>query len=210
MRSVHSFTLYKDQNYMDIFASALMLFLIMDPLGNTPIFLSILKNVPPERRRKVLVQELLIALGILFIFLFAGQQLLNLLNLRQEAVSISGGIILFLIAIRLIFPPERGGVIGDTPDGEPLIVPLATPLIVGPSVLAVLILLTNQHPGEYPSLMAAVLLAWGGVAIILLMSNKLFKLIGERGLFAIERLMGMLLIMISVQMFLDGIRLYLV
>ncbi len=195
---------------MDIFASALMLFLIMDPVGNTPIFLSVLKNVPPERRRKVLIRELLIALVILLIFLFAGQQLLNLLNLRQEAVSISGGIILFLIAIRLIFPSARGNLMGDTPDGEPLIVPLATPLIVGPSVLAVLILLTNQHPGEYPSLVAAVLLAWGAAAAILLMSDRLYKLIGVRGLFAMERLMGMLLIMISVQMFLDGIRLYLV
>ncbi|MGY0218578.1 YhgN family NAAT transporter [Endozoicomonadaceae bacterium StTr2] len=194
---------------MDIFASALMLFLIMDPLGNTPIFLSILKNVPPERRRKVLIRELLIALGILFIFLFAGQQLLDSLNLRQETVSISGGIILFLIAIRLIFPPERGSLMGDTPDGEPMIVPLATPLIVGPSVLAALILLSNQHPNEYPALMAAVLLAWGGVAVILLLSNRLYKLIGERGLFAMERLMGMLLIMIAVQMLLDGLRVYL-
>ncbi|WP_404831063.1 YhgN family NAAT transporter [Endozoicomonas euniceicola] len=195
---------------MDIFSTAVLLFLIMDPLGNMPIFISALKHVPEERRTKVLVRELLIALLILVVFLFIGDNMLALLSLDQEAVSIAGGVILFLIALKMVFPPARGGgIMGDTPDGEPFIVPMATPLIAGPSILATLILMGNQNPGQEIALLGALLIAWFTSSAILIFSNRIMKLLGNRGVFAIERLMGMILIMLSVQMLINGITSYL-
>ncbi|WP_407648027.1 YhgN family NAAT transporter [Endozoicomonas gorgoniicola] len=196
---------------MDIFSTAVLLFLIMDPLGNMPIFISALKHVPEERRTKVLIRELLIALSILVVFLFIGDNVLALLSLDQEAVSIAGGVILFLIALKMVFPPARGGgIMGDTPDGEPFIVPMATPLIAGPSILATLILMGNQNPGQEIALLGALLIAWFTSSAILIFSNRIMKLLGNRGVFAIERLMGMILIMLSVQMLINGLTSYLV
>ena len=150
---------------MDTWSAAITLFLIMDPLGNLPVFMSVLKTIEPKRRRIVLARELLFSLIIMFTFLFSGQVVLDFLNVRQESVSIAGGIILFLIGLKMIFP-QPGGVTGLASDEEPFIVPLAIPIML---------------------------------------SSKLHRLLGERGLIAIERLMGMILIMISIQMLLDGI-----
>jgi len=131
---------------METFAAAVTLFLIMDPLGNIPIFLSVLSGVVPERRRRILIRELLIALAIMLLFLFTGPTILTVLGLSREAISIGGGLVLMIIAIRMIFP-SRGGVMGDDgSEGEPLIVPLAMPLIAGPSVLATLVLLAETGP----------------------------------------------------------------
>lgn len=195
---------------MDIFSTTLLLVLIMDPLGNMPIFISVLKGVPENRRLKVLIRELLIALLILLIFLLSGEKLLSALNLDQEAVSIAGGIILFIIALRLIFPSGKGSVMGDTPEGEPFIVPMATPMIAGPSILATLILMGKQYPGEQASLAVSVFLAWLLSTTVLIMSSKIMKVIGNRGIFAIERLMGMILVMLSVQMLMNGITSFIV
>lgn len=185
-----------------------MLFLIMDPLGNLPVFLSILRHIDPKRRRKVMMRELLFSLVIMMAFLFVGQQILNFLNLRQEAVSIAGGIILFLIAIKMIFPSE-GGVTGLAAGEEPFLVPMAIPMIAGPSILASLLLLANQEPTRMVDWSLALLMAWGASAVILMFYEVFNKLLGERGLTAVERLMGMLLVMISVQMLLDGVHHYL-
>jgi multiple antibiotic resistance protein len=193
---------------MDTFSAAVMLFLIMDPLGNLPVFLSILRHLDPKRRRKVMMRELLFSLAIMMAFLFAGQQILNFLNLRQEAVSIAGGIILFLIAIKMIFPSE-GGVTGLAAGEEPFLVPMAIPMIAGPSILASLLLLANQEPTRMADWSLALLMAWGASAVILMFYEVFNKLLGERGLTAVERLMGMLLVMISVQMLLDGVHHYL-
>ncbi|MEP4889409.1 MAG: YhgN family NAAT transporter [Aliiglaciecola sp.] len=189
---------------MDIWSAAVMLFLIMDPLGNLPIFMSILKSIEPKRRRKVLARELILSLLIMFIFLFSGQAVLDFLNVKQQAVSIAGGIILFLIAIRMIFP-NKGSHDDDVSDQEPFIVPLAIPMIAGPSLLAALILLANQDPLRMFDWSLALFSAWAVSASILLFSGVFFKILGERGLIAIERLMGMILIMLSIQMFLDGV-----
>ena len=190
---------------MDTYAAAVTLFLIMDPLGNIPLFLSILSQVPESRRRLILVRELLIALGLMLIFLFSGPALLKLLGLSTEAVSISGGIILMIIAIRMIFP-SRGGPMGDDmDDSEPLIVPLATPMIAGPSILATLVLLAESQPERSVEWLYALLAAWGISAVILLSSQSFYRILGKRGLKAIERLMGMILISISVQMLINGI-----
>ena len=188
---------------MDIITAAVMLFLIMDPVGNLPVFLSILRHLPAERRRKVMIRELLISLVVLLLFLFAGQEILNLLNLKQEAVSISGGIVLFLIAIRMIFPSE-GGVTGLPEGEEPLIVPMAIPMIAGPSILAALLLLAHQYPHQMTDWTLALLLAWSASSIILMFYEQINRILGDRVLHALERLMGMLLVMISVQMLLDG------
>ncbi len=190
---------------MEIISAAVMLFLIMDPLGNLPVMLSILRHIEPKRRRIIMVRELLIALAILLAFLFGGQNLLNFLHVSAETVSISGGVILFLIAIRMIFP-QPGGVTGLAAGEEPFIVPMAIPMIAGPSVLASLLLLSNQEPGRTWDWVLAVLLAWGASFIILMFYEVFNRLLGEKGLKAVERLMGLLLIMMSTQMFLDGVR----
>ncbi len=192
---------------MDILSAATMLFLIMDPLGNLPIVLSILKHIDPKRRRVVLIRELLFALVILMLFLFAGQSIMDFLHVQPETLSISGGIILFIIAIKMIFP-SAGSITGLAAGEEPFIVPLATPLIAGPTVIATLLLLSSQNPSQLLELSAAVMLAWGGTFVILLFNGFFHKILGERGLKAIERLMGLLLVMISTQMFLDGIKAY--
>ena len=192
---------------MDIFSAAVMLFLIMDPLGNLPIFASILRHIEPKKRRKVLVRELLFALIIMMLFLFAGEAILSFLNLRSESVSIAGGIILFLIAIRMIFP-QPGGVVGLAAGEEPFIVPMAIPLMAGPSVLAALILLAHTDSSRMLDWTLALFGAWAASAVILLFYKLFTKLLGEKGLTAVERLMGMVLVMISVQMFLDGVAKY--
>ena len=193
---------------MTVLSAALLLFLILDPLGNIPVFLSVLKPLPPKRQRVVLVRELLIALGVLMAFLWGGKYALELMHLRQESVAIAGGIVLFLIGIRMIFPrPE--GLLGELPDGEPFIVPLAIPLIAGPSGMAAVMLMGSNEPHRLGEWSLALLLAWAATAAILLCAPLLFRLLGRRALSAVERLMGMLLVAISVQMLLDGLSAYL-
>jgi multiple antibiotic resistance protein len=190
---------------MDVFAAVVTLLLIMDPLGNIPPFLSILKTVPLERRRIVLVREILLAYVVLLVFLFLGNYVLRFLRLQQETLSIGGGIVLFLIAIRMIFPRE-GGVVGEPLEGEPLLVPLAIPLFAGPSTLAALLLLQRTAPGHTTSLFIAVTIAWAIGGAILLSSTFFYRVLRERGLIAIERLMGMLLVMVAVQMLINGLK----
>lgn len=191
----------------DLFSAIVTLFLIMDPLGNVPVFLSVLKSVPQERRRKIVVREVLIAYGVLLIFLLIGDHALRVLHIEQETISIAGGIVLFLIAMRMIFP--QSGSYSDAPEGEPLVVPLAIPLIAGPSAMAALLLLQRASQGGSGNLWLAMTIAWALTAAILIAAPFFYRILGERGLTAMERLMGMVLVMISVQMFLDGIRAFL-
>lgn len=188
----------------DLTAAVVTLFLIMDPLGNIPIFLSVLKDVSPARRRIILLREVLIAYGVLLAFLFLGRYVLQILHLDQETISIAGGIVLFLIALRMIFPAP-GGLHGDSLEGEPFVVPLAIPLIAGPSTLAALLLLQRSEPGATWDLLLAVTVAWALTAVILLAAPFFYRVLHQRGLIAMERLMGMLLVMISVQMLMNGL-----
>lgn len=190
---------------MDIFAVAVLVFLITDPFGNTAIYLAALKNVAPERRFRVALRELLFALGLLLLFLSFGEKVLSGLGLSRESTAIAGGIILFVIAMRMIFPGPQG-VLGDLPEGEPMLVPLATPALAGPSALAMLMTLRNTYTGELWELYVAVFCAWAATAIILLQATALQRYLGPRGLSAIERLTGMLLIMLSVDMLLDNLQ----
>lgn len=193
---------------MDTLSAALLLFLVMDPLGNVPLFLSLLKPVAPERRRRVLARELTIALVVLFAFLYGGQYLLDALSLRQESVSITGGILLFLIGLRMIFPQPES-LFGEGEGGEPYIVPMAIPLIAGPSTMATLLLLGQREPDRTLEWSLALLLAWIASAVILFGSTALYRLLGPRVLSALERLMGMLIVALAVQMTLDGVAGYL-
>lgn len=193
---------------MELTSAFVTLLFVMDPLGNVPVFLAILNDVDPARRQRVLARELLIALVVLLIFLWCGGTLLQLLNLRQESISIAGAIILFLIALRMIFPTPYG-ILGEVPDGEPFIVPLAIPMVAGPSALAVSMLLVTSNPGRMPALTLALVGAWAAAALTLMSAPLLLKALGRRGLTAVGRLMGMILVMISVQMFFAGVQKFL-
>ncbi len=187
-----------------ILATAITLFLIMDPLGNVPVFLVVLAPIREERRRRIIMRELLIALVVMLVFLFFGPAMLRAIGISSEAVAIAGGLVLMIIAIRMIFPLRGSSVMGDDDtEGEPLIVPLAIPLLAGPSLLATLMLRAGQ--GDlWRHTLPALLLAWAASALILLASPSLYRAFGNRGLKAMERLMGMVLICISVQMLLNS------
>jgi multiple antibiotic resistance protein len=188
----------------DLTSIVVTLFLIMDPLGNIPVFLSILKDVSPERRRRILLREVSIAYVALLAFLFLGRYILQVLNVDQDTISVAGGIVLFLIALRMVFP-VAGGFYSDTPECEPFVVPLAIPLIAGPSTLAALMLLQRTSAGAQWELFLAMTIAWLLTAAILLAAPFFYRVLHQRGLIAMERLMGMLLVMISVQMLMNGL-----
>lgn len=197
---------------MTLASAAILLFLIMDPFGNMVTFNSLLRYLEPRRRMVVILRESIIAYGVLLLFLFTGRWVLAFLGLRDATLSISGGIILFLIALGMVFPrksvmqPESDS---DKSEGEPLVVPLAIPLIAGPSCIAALLLMASKEPEKMEQWVLALTFAWLVSTIILTASVPLFRFLGRRGSAAIERLMGMLLVMIAVQMFLDGIKSYL-
>jgi len=191
---------------MTVFSAIFLIFIIMDPIGNVPVFLSILKNVPVERRRRIIIRELLIALIVLLFFMFIGRHILQSLQIEESSLGIAGGIMLFLIAIKMIFPGASAMLAHDE-KVEPLVVPLAVPLLAGPSAIAAVILLMAQEPTRWPEWMLALVVAWLIAGFILLSSESLSRKLGERALLAIERLMGILLILVSVDLILDGIKL---
>ncbi|CAL4323000.1 UPF0056 inner membrane protein YhgN [Buchnera aphidicola (Sipha maydis)] len=192
-----------------IISTTTLLILIMDPLGNLPIFIAILKNINSKRRRLILIREMLVALFIMVIFLFSGENILKLLNLKTETVSIAGGIILFFIAIKMIFPDKKKNNNTKLPQEEPFLVPLAIPLVAGPSVLATLMLLSHQNPQTINSLFLSLLISWIVTLIILLMSEIFLNFFGEKFINVLEKLMGLILIMMSTQMCLDGMKIWL-
>lgn len=177
----------------------------MDPLGNVPVFNVVLSKLDQTRRLKVVARELVIAFFVLLGFLFAGNGFLAFLGLTKPSLHIAGGLLLFIISLRMIFPsrPSHGD---EAADEDPLIVPLAVPLIAGPSTIAVLLLLSSSQPGRIVEWVVALILAWLGVTVLLLGSSPLLRIIGTRGSLALERLMGMILVMLATQMLLDGIR----
>jgi MarC family membrane protein len=194
---------------MDIsFASAVViLLLVLDPVGNIPLFISLLRNVDPARRTRVIVRECATAFGVLLGFVFFGRWILDLLGLSEPSLTIGGGVILFLIAVRMIFRgPE--GVFGDTVDGEPFIVPLAIPAIAGPAAIATVVLFVSRAPQRLPEWIAAVTVAMLVTLAFLVFAERVSKLVGERGLLAFERLMGLILTAIAVEMMLRGIETY--
>lgn len=193
---------------MTTLSAAVLLFLVMDPVGNMPVFLSLLSGLDPGRARIVVVRELLIAFGVLIVFLFLGRYILQVLQITEPALSIAGGIILFLIALKMIFA-DVSEIFGKSPDGEPFVVPLAVPLIAGPSAMATVLLLMARQPGKWPNWLLAIFCAWLISGTILYFASSLEHFLGRRGTIAVQRLSGMLLTTIAVQMFLVGVQQFL-
>lgn len=186
-------------------SAAILLLLVIDPLGNVPFFVSALRQVPPRRHTRVVARELLIAYAVMVVFLFMGAPLLRLLNISEPALTIAGGIVLFLIAIRMVFPSADRG---DEFEGEPFVVPLAIPYVAGPSVLATELLLMSRQPERWESWLVALTAAWLATAVLLTLAAKLSSRISPRALVAVERLMGMILVAIATEMFLSGVARY--
>jgi multiple antibiotic resistance protein len=193
---------------MTLLSAAVLLFFVMDPLGNVPLFLTALRHVDPSRMRGIIVRELLIALGIMVAFLFLGRYILELLHVSSAALTAGGGFILLLIALRMIFPTSERSLREEIRE-EPFIVPLAVPYTAGPGLLATELLFMTREPHRWPIWLGAVALAWLASAIILYFSSHLRTILGERGLTAVERLMGMLLVVVGVEMLMAGVVQYL-
>lgn len=191
---------------MSILSAGLLLFLVLDPVGNVPLFLLVLNKTPKERQSTVILRELLIAFVILALFLFLGRYLLQMLQISQCSLSIAGGIILFLIALKMIFSSVEGIFTGDPRDTEPFIVPLAVPLIAGPSAMTTVLLLMAREPSRWLDWLLALVLAWGLSGLILMSSSSLSRILGRRTLAAAERLLGMLLTTVAVEMFITGVK----
>lgn len=190
------------------FSSAfVVLLLVLDPLGNLPVFLTVLRPVPVARRRGIVARECLIAFAALLLFMLMGQSFLNLIHLSERSLEVAGGVILFMVAIRMVFPGPTG-IFGETGNKEPYIFPLAIPLIAGPSALATVLVLASHQPGR--------LLEWGGAltcamlvsAAVLLSADRLHRLLGDSVVSGIEKLMGLILAAIAVEMILAGVHRY--
>ncbi len=191
---------------MTILSATMLLLLVMDPIGNIPLFLTALKDVPAQRQKKVILRELLFALIVLVLFLFLGKFLLRVLNISDPTLTVAGGIILFMIAIRMVFPTPKG--LYESPiefEGEPFVVPLAIPFIAGPSALASVLFIMNRDTSRWPEWLLAILIAWLITGSTLFLSSSLNRFLGKRGIVAIERLMGMILTTIAVQMVMGGV-----
>jgi MarC family membrane protein len=188
------------------FASAtILLILITDPVGNIPIFANALRSVPPERRPWVILREVLIAFVLLLTFMFVGDGFLRLMNLSELSLQIGGGVILFLIALRMIFPQPGHADVSDM-QGEPLIVPLAVPAIAGPSALATVLLLVSQAPERRLEWIGALCITMAISAVVLVLAERIQRIAGERFVVALERLMGLVLVAVAIEMMLRGIK----
>jgi MarC family membrane protein len=185
-------------------SATLLLIFVFDPFGNIPLFVSVLNRVEPARRTRVVLRECLIAFLVLLVFLFFGRPFLALLHISETSLGIAGGVILFLIALRIIFHSQQG-IFGDIPGGEPFIVPLAIPAIAGPSSLATLLLLTSRAPERIVEWILALIVAIVISTLVLAFGRHITDWLGQRGVMALERLMGLLLTAISIEMLLTGI-----
>jgi len=192
-------------NWQEILAAAATLFFIMDPLGNVPIFNSILARFDSRRRAQIVARELCFALIILFVFLFTGNAILGFMGISESSLSIAGGILLFIIALKMIFPVTKKASEEEVVE-DPFLVPLAIPMVAGPSTIAVLLLLSSGSPEKMTQWSIALLMAWAATTILLVSSPFLMRFLGERGSRALERLMGMMLVILATQMLLNGVR----
>ncbi|MGO4476763.1 MarC family protein [Massilia sp. 2TAF26] len=187
------------------FQTFILLLLVTDPFGNVPLFVTALKEVEPARRPRIVVRECAIAFLLLLVFMFFGRHFLEALHLTDISLRIGGAVILLIIAIRMIFP-HPDGVLGRSEGGEPFIVPLAIPALAGPSALATVLLFTSQTTAEvmvHVAALAAVGLVW---LAVFLAAERLQKALGAQVMTAFERLMGLILTAMSVEMLLGGVR----
>lgn len=192
----------------ELISAFVLLFLVLDPLGNLPVVASLLKQVDSRRRALVVARECFIAYLILLAFMFGGRQFLDVMHLSEISLSIAGGVILFMIAIRMVFKSEDS-VFGESLTSEPFLVPLAIPLIAGPSALATVMLMVSREPAKLGIWVGAMTAAMLVSAVLLALGERIEKLFGKRGMEAVERLMGLILTAIAVEMLLGGVKQFL-
>ena len=193
-----------DHSFLSAF---ILLLLVLDPLGSLPVFIPLMREVPPERRTRVALRELLIAFVVLFAFMVFGDVFLRVMRLSERSLEVAGGVILLMVAIRMIFSAE-GGVYG-TPEGkEPFIFPLAVPLLAGPSAMATVLLLASRQPDRVMAWAGALTCAMAVSGAVLLLCDRIRKLLGDSVVSALEKLMGLVLTAIAVEMILAGLKQY--
>lgn len=192
---------------LSLLTIVLTLFLIMDPIGNISSFLTLMKGVDAKRVKFVIFREMLIALAAMLLFAFLGKYLFSFLELSQVSIRLVAGVILFLVSIKILFP-SPSNLRANLPEGEPFITPLAIPLIAGPSLLATIMLYSNMESCQ-TIMWEGILIAWMIACIIFFLALFLFRILGKNGLVACERLMAMVLVMIAIQRFMEGLQLFL-
>lgn len=193
-------------NNYTFLSATILLVLITDPIGNISIFANALKHVAPERRPRVIVREILIAFALLLTFMFVGEKFLEVMNLSELSLQIGGGVILFLIALRMVFPPPASQ--EEELLVEPLIVPLAIPMIAGPSALATVLLLVSQQPERRMEWIGALCVTMLVSAVVLLSAERIQRVVGDRVVVALERLMGLVLVSVAIEMMLSGAKVF--
>lgn len=191
----------------DFLSAFVLLLLVLDPFGSLPIFISVLKGVAPERRTRVALREVGIAFAVLAVFMVGGQAFLSLMRLSERSLEVAGGVILLIIAIRMIFA-SGGEVYADGSGREPFIFPLAVPLLAGPSAMATVLLLASQQPDQMASWFGALSAAMAVSGVVLLAADRIRKLLGSSMVSAVEKLMGLVLTAIAVEMILAGLKKY--
>ena len=200
-----SMPMFANFNWQDIATAAVTLFFIMDPLGNVPVFNAVLARFSTGRRALIVARELVLALLILLGFLLAGNEILGFLSIGQSSLSIAGGFLLFIISLRMIFPNPTSAEQTEFVE-DPFLVPLAIPMVAGPSTIAVLLLMSSREPERIAEWSMALVLAWAGSTVLLVASPYLMSILGTRGSRALERLMGMILVILATQLLLNGVR----
>lgn len=191
------------------FLSALvLLLLVLDPFGSLPIFISIMRNVAPERRTRVALRESALAFAVLLAFMASGQAFLSLMRLSERSLEVAGGVILLIIAMRMIFASGAEVYAGDGKSRDPLIFPLAVPLLAGPSAMATVLLLASRQPERLFDWVAALTVAMAVSALVLIGADRIRQWIGSSMVSAVEKLMGLVLTAIAVEMILAGLKRY--
>lgn len=194
-----------DHSFVSAFV---LLLLVLDPFGSLPIFIAVLKGVPPERRRPVALREATIALAVLLAFMVAGQGFLRLMHLSERSLEVAGGVILLIIAVRMIFSSGAQIYASDGGAREPFVFPLAVPLLAGPSAMATVLLLGSRQPQQMLEWAAALTAAIAVCAGVMLSADRIRRLLGHSMVAAIEKLMGLVLTAIAVEMILAGLKRY--
>lgn len=187
-------------------SATILLFLIADPFGNIPIFTAALRNVPKERHTYIIVREVLIATMLLVMFLFGGQRFLQVMQLSELSLQFAGAVVLFLIALRMIFPVDTP--IHEQSMAEPFLVPLAVPSLAGPSAMATVLLFSSRAPDKWMDWMGAIFVTMIGSGIILWTANRLSSRIHASAIIAMERLMGLILVAVSIEMLLRAFKVF--
>lgn len=190
--------------HFSLLSIAVVLFLIIDPIGTIGAYLALMRDVPPNRKLLVLLRELGFALIAMLAFNYLGEYIFDLLEISPTTVRLASGTILFLIAIRILFPGKHG-LRTDLPPGEPFLVPLAIPFIAGPALLATIMLYAHMEASE-PIMLAAILLSTFAAGVVFYIAPFLYRYLGNNGLVALEKLMGMVLILLAIQRFADGLQ----